>query len=280
MRIAIVNDIHLGPSLKYKGSVRAASHLVGHHLQGLLHLITERHHPDCLINLGDLIRSESKKNDLKRYREMLLHFRGLPCPVIHLLGNHELKKMTLEDVEKTWQELGIDQPLYGLRQLGGFNLIWLSLEHSKNNSRLHCLPSDQLSWLKENLNSSRLPTLIFTHCAIDAHNVMGNFFYEEYDQKDPSKLFLENHDKIRDVISKSPSVRDIFQGHLHYFHTISHSGIPYITCPAFGDNICHAEDPSHVPEIYTIIDIQKDNLVAKAYSKNYSFAGAEFTTSE
>ena len=64
MKIAVVNDIHVGKTLEHKGRVRASSHLV-EDAPNFLKDIQQQHSPDALINLGDLIRSERKNSIFK-----------------------------------------------------------------------------------------------------------------------------------------------------------------------------------------------------------------------
>lgn len=66
MKIAVVNDIHVGRRLEHNGQVRASSHLVEEILENFLQGIIRQHSPEVLINLGDLIRSEEKGSDLAK----------------------------------------------------------------------------------------------------------------------------------------------------------------------------------------------------------------------
>ncbi len=275
MKIAVVNDVHVGKCLEHNGKVRASSHLVEDMLEGFLQDIIRQHSPDVLINLGDLIRSEERESDLKKYRRLIANFEKIKSPVIHLLGNHELKKMPLEDIESAWQEFGFDQKSYGYKDIDNFTLIWLGLELDPKDHRIRILPSDQLNWLRNLLKQTTRPTIIFTHCAIDDHDVNGNFFYEAADNRNKTALFLENQELIRNVISESGYVIAVFQAHLHYFHTKQIDRIPYITCPAMGDNICGPNIRDNVPAIYTILTFDKNQIVAKAFSGEYCFAGYE-----
>ncbi len=277
MKIAVVNDIHVGKSLEHNGKVRASSHLIEDILEDFLQDIQQQHCPDVLINLGDLIRSEGKELDLQAYRRLVSNFGQVNSPVIHLLGNHELKKMPISDIESVWQECGFDQKSYGCKNIGNFTLIWLGLELNPEDHRIRSLPSEQLSWLKRQLNQNNRPTVIFTHCAIDDHDVNGNFFYEASDNRSKKALFLENQETIRNVISASGCVIAVLQAHLHYFHSKQIDGIPYITCPAMGDNICGPNIRDTIPEIYTILTFDKNRIVAKAFSGKYCFAGYEGT---
>lgn len=275
MKIAVVNDIHVGKSLEHDGKVRAASHLIENMLKEFLQGIQQQHSPDILINLGDLIRSEGKELDLRVYRRLVGNFGQISLPVIHLLGNHELKKMPLSDIEIVWQECGFDQKSYGSKDIGDFTLVWLGLELNPQDPRVCSLPSEQLDWLKRQLSQNSRPTIIFTHCAIDDHDVNGNFFYETGDNKSKSGIFLKNQESIRGIISASGCVVAVLQAHLHYFHSKQIDGIPYITCPAMGDNICGPNIRDNIPEIYTILTFDKNRIIAKAFSGKYCFAGYE-----
>lgn len=275
MKIAVVNDIHIGKCLEHEGKVRAHSQLVEEVLPSFLKKLVQQHCPDVIINLGDLIRSEDREFDLIKYRQVISIFKQVPVPVIHLLGNHELKTMTLNEIEDIWKECGFDQKSHGCKRINNFNLIWLGLERQSQQGKVYNLPQDQLDWLKAELKDNIHPTLVFTHCAIDDHDVRGNFFYEATDNKMTTGIFLKNKDEIRSIISSSGHVRTVIQAHLHYFHAKEINGVPHITCPAMGDNICGPNAMPHVPEIYTIIHIENECVVAKAYSGKYCFAGYE-----
>lgn len=275
MKIALLNDVHIGPVLEHKGSIRAASHLVEDLLPKIIKQIVHQHSPDLLINLGDLIRSEHLDVDLKRYRTAIHHFYNVGCPVLHLIGNHELKRMSVRQVENIWEQEGFYQKNYGCMELGHLRLIWLGLETDSECQKNHKLPQDQLDWLNEILTLIKQPTFIFTHCAIDDHDLNGNFFYETFDAKQRRGFFLRNQESVQRIISKSGFVKAVFQAHLHYFHSKVMDGIQYITCPAMGDNICGPNVFDNIPEIYTLITFDNQQLSAKAFSRDYCFAGTE-----
>ncbi len=279
MKIAIINDIHVGVPLTRPGIVRASSHLIEERLPAYFRTIAA-HQPDLLINLGDLIRSESEESDLGRYRRLMAFFRALPCPVIHLLGNHDIKRMTTSQVEQIWNEEGFMQKSYGQRRLGHLTLIWLGLEICGDNPPRFRLPDEQLDWLEETLQSVSGPVIIFSHCGIDDHDVRGNFFFETHmGERSITPFFLENHAEIRALIDRS-QVRGVFQAHLHYFHAQTIGNTAYITCPAMGDNICAPDAVDNLPEIFTLLFIDEKKSSAKAYSRHFCFAGSDFNTQE
>lgn len=276
MKIAIVNDVHVGKPLTYESKLRAASHMAAESLPIVLNHIIKQHDPDVIINLGDLIRADHRELDKQNYASALAHFKQISRPVIHLLGNHELKHMNINDIDEIWRKLGLKQTLYGHLEMGGFALVWLGLELNPQNHKQRFLPAEQLAWLRETLKKCDLPVILFTHCALDDQKMMGNFFYELSDNELKEGFFLENASDILQVISQSSSVEIVMQAHLHYFYSKTIEGTPYLTCPAMGDNICGPNAHDHFPEIYTLLTLTDEQITVKAYSRQFSFAGTEF----
>lgn len=270
MKIAIVNDIHIGKNLEDKGVIRASSSLVENCLPQILKQIHQQHAPDLLVNLGDLIRSEDATLDAHNYQKALTHFQNFPCPVLHLLGNHELKKLSKETIESLWHASSINQKPYGSLSLHGVEVIWLSLEHTPNALQL---PQEELNWLKQKLSTLERPAFLFSHCAIDDQSVEGNYFYEKNNRQTTPFFFLQNREQIRDLLANNPRIQAVFQAHLHHFHITHHDHLPYITCPALADNITAPDLPHNIPEIYTIVKYEGGKMSVKVYSREYSFAG-------
>lgn len=275
MKIAIVNDIHVGKALMHNRRIRAASHLVEDRLEDILQSIVTWHAPDLLVNLGDLIRSEVKERDMECYARLLSIFNGLNCPVIHMLGNHEIKKMAAAELEGLWTVGGYHQKTFGSINIGGCQVLWLGLELDPKDERICLLPNDQLLWLKEQALKVKEASLIFIHCPVDGHDTSGNFFYEAIDGRSQTALFLDNQLEVREVIASFSNVKAVFQAHLHYYNVKLIGHLPYFTCPALGDNICAPGVEDVIPEIYTMVEIAENKLTVKAFSGEYCFAGFE-----
>ena len=280
--IVIVNDIHVGSTeRKYNGIARACSHLVEGRLPRLLQNIEQQHIPDLIVNLGDLIRSETRDMDLQAYRRLMPHFKQLKSPVLHLVGNHELKKMSLAEVQTIWQEGGFTQSSYGYKEMGEFNLVWLGLRlEVQDGVKIPYLPEEQLIWLKDYFEQHRRPTILFTHCPIDNQNLNYDFYYEGSNRSNVA-WFLENQEPVRDVITRSRSVVAVVQAHLHHFHAKQIDGVTYITCPAMVDNICAPDVENNMPGVYTLLTLDSSTagrtgrFAVKVFSGAYSFAGYE-----
>ncbi len=269
MKIAVVNDIHAGKPLQRGYHMRAASHLVEQCLVSLFQRIINQHHPDLVVNLGDLIRSESPEQDGLLYARIIKHFNQFNVPVIHVVGNHDLRQISVCEIERYWKETGFNQKIYGENTIQGVRCIWLAMEVSNG---LYHLPDNQLKWLEGVLKKETKPTLLFTHCAMDDHDVTGNFFL---DTKNRSPFFLSNQKSCQKIVSHHAIIRAVFQGHLHYLHTKFIDTVPYITLPAMVENTCAPEIHNNFPEVYSIINLSDKRLQVKSYSREYCFAGLE-----
>ena len=276
MKIAIINDVHIGKPLMHGNTVRASSDGVISKFESFLSNIVRQHQPDLLINLGDLIRSESADLDSARYCHLMNCYKSVEVPVVHLIGNHEIKRLQCNEIETVWNTYGFNQHSYGHRSLNGVDIIWLAIEEEKE-SKTFYLPINQLHWLEESLQKSVQPILIFIHCPLDDHDVSGNFFYEALDDRKKDALFLKNQNEVRKIIQSRKNVVAVFQAHLHYFYTRLMDGIAYITCPAMNDNICGPDITNNNPEIYTIATLLHHKVMIKAYSREYSFTGFEMS---
>ncbi len=280
MKIVIINDVHVGKPLMHGDKARSSSEVVMNMFESFLQDLVIRHRPDLVINMGDLIRSETSNVDLDRYHKLMSQYSLLQIPVVHLIGNHEIKRLQFEDIEAAWRSHGFEQDRFGLRSFGDVDVIWLGIDQEEKGSKNFILPPKQLAWLKQTLNGSTKQTLIFIHCPIDDQDVSGNFFYEFLDGRKKDGLFLKNQNAVRELIQARQNVIAVFQAHLHYFHARILDGISYITCPAMNDNICGPHVVNNNPEVYTVVTIEEDFLVAKAYSGEHCFAGFERSLSK
>lgn len=275
MKIAILNDIHVGIPLQFKNLKRAASDLVENHLPPLLRYIQETHQPDLLVNLGDLIRSQGAEHDLSHYQRVIKYFCSIKTPQVHLVGNHELKCTPVQAIEEVWEKHGFQQKSYGSQEFEEAHVVWLGLEIRDGQYKRRVVPEEQVLWLKDFLGSVTKPVFILTHTPLDEQNVAGNFFFETFDARRTEGFFIENSEALRQIILACPHVKAVFQAHLHYFHCKMIGHIPFITCPAMGDNICGPNAQDHVPEIYTLLDFEGGRFTAKAYAREFCFAGFE-----
>jgi len=179
MKCLVISDIHVGEALESAGHMRAASHMAMPSLTNLFRYINIQHKPDIIVNLGDAIRSKSLQYDQSIYEETLQLFSLLDAPVIHLLGNHEIRQMSSKHLKKIWEKVQHQQAFYGSLIQNNHQFIWLSLEKQpqENGSPGYAIPENELKWLENTLEKVTHPTFIFTHCSLAKHDTSGNFFH-------------------------------------------------------------------------------------------------------
>ena len=132
---------------------------------------------DFIIELGDFCIS-CDAND-----PVLLLFNGFEKPHYHVIGNHDTNVYTKNEMV-TW--LGMDASYYSF-ECGGVKFIVLDTafvqygdEYLNLYKRNHkgaeaiypAIPDYELSWLEQEINSSTLPVVIFSHHSLE--NSFGN----------------------------------------------------------------------------------------------------------
>ena len=271
MTIAVVNDIHIGKDLLKDGYTRATSSQSEKKLPKVLDHI-KKHSPDLLVNMGDLIRGESVEEDKKNFEKGIDMFDGLEFPVIHLLGNHEVKQLTVSDIISVWRKKNIEQEIIGSRIIQNVNFVWLDFDQTKSENGIDTfLSSKSLLALDQKLNNN-YPAIIFTHYVCTEQNLDGNFYFAK-----PREIFsrYRNTSDIQSVIKKHKNILAIVSAHTHGLNLQTINKIPYITLPAMVENITAPEINNNFPEIYTIIDLSKNTLNIKCYSREFCFATLE-----
>lgn len=276
VKIAIVNDIHAGESFSKNGHMRAASQLVQARLPQTLKRISEEHEPDLLVNMGDLIRKGYLGSETELYRQIIQHFSTCPCPVIHMLGNHELVNNREEDIKEIWKEEGYTQNSFGEEVINNVRVLWLGMEAIDAQGCIFKLSDEQLQWLDETLKKDDRPAILLTHFAIDDQDVTGNFFYTGQNRH---VFFFENQEECRRVIAPHKHLKAVIQAHLHYFNCRMLESRPYVTLPAMIDNICAPYQDNIYPEVYSVLELTKQSLKIRSYSKDVRFAGVEIPLS-
>lgn len=277
MKIAVINDIHLGKDLEISeltGKTRAASSLGWERVPKLLTRIEQKHQPDLFIQGGDLIRSDSEQEDTKNYNQALSCFSKLKTPVIHTLGNHEIRKLDHQNISDIWQQLSIDQPFFGSIEIQGIQIIWLGIENSIQQAENFCvLPEEQLTWLDKTLQQSQKPTIIFSHMAWNNQDMHGNYYFETLGK---AKAHYWNQQSIQDIVKNHSNILGIFSAHVHWLYANTIFNIPFCSLPSMVENIASPEIDTVFPEVYSIVEIrEKCQVTLTCYSREFAFFKTE-----
>ena len=201
--------------------------------------------PDFVVNLGDLIQDVHDKNiDTENFKHMIRILNQSTVPVYSVLGTHDLRAFDRKEVSSFY---GYDNPTYSF-DCKNPPLVFLSAEHihsyNENNEKKveYVINSKDLSWLKQDLDKTNLPTIIFTHTGLAEDNMKGNAFYE--DGKYPAHY--ENRQDIKNILLKSNKVVIVFNGHQHWTKSLVEDGIKYQVCGSMVNNVNYSGTPDGV----------------------------------
>ncbi len=194
---------------------------------------------DAVFELGDLVNGAfvmgAPLGDLARIPGILASavatFGRFAGPKYFVLGNHDVYDLSKDEflagvgaLATTWSF-----------NLGGYHFLALDAQFTKAGADVShvswmiqgTIPATELEWLRQDLASSALPTIVFIHQPLDETNDMGG----------PS---ISNRLDVQAILSQSGHVIAVFQGHMHDGkHTVL-DGIHYVTFTAMVDS----DDPT------------------------------------
>jgi len=191
---------------------------------------------DFAIHLGDFKDEDlipNEKSTLDYLNAMEVAYSNFDGPRFHCLGNHDLDSITKTQFLKIAKNSVIDpnsriQPNSGYYTFDLKSLRFVVLDANFDETgqdhffrmggdwQKPCIPTEQLNWLRETLESSPYPCVLFIHHPLYAY-VKNGYSYH-----------VVNHMEIRSVLEASGKVLTVINGHMHeeMFHEIN--GILYL----------------------------------------------------
>lgn len=251
MKFAWVGDVHIGPYKLDYGIHRKGTIYAEKLLGNFVHQMNTSFHPDFVVQGGDLIEDESRAVDILNYRKGLAILSKLHCSVYHLVGNHELGKLTISDMKKL---LGYKQ-LYYATDRGAFRFIFLFTKrlHTRREVRLD---AKQLRWLKEKVKTDK-KIILFSHHSLIPINTKGNFWFSKH----PEVTYIKNHSDFHRII-RGKNVLLALNGHLHWNRKKVINGVPFITIQSLVENDSRKfEGPP--ANTYTLVTLNKNSATIK-----------------
>jgi alkaline phosphatase len=177
---------------------------------------------DFVVELGDLIdAADSVDTELSYLRTINREFSKLSTDRHYVLGNHCVDTLTKTEF---LQEVGQKESYYSFDRVG-FHFIVLDacfrndgVPYGRKNSKWNDanIPPAELEWLREDLQSTKLPTIVFIHQRLDVTTDHG----------------VENCVEVRSILKDSGRVLAVFQGHSHQNDLKDIDGIHYCTLVA------------------------------------------------
>ena len=228
MKILLITDIHYGSNSNYEklGSdeyINSFGSMFDKFTSQVQKAISEH---DLVINLGDLINETTVEEDIVRYKKANA-LLDVGVPVYNVAGNHDLNRLSRQQLSEIF---GMSKLYYSFDQ-GGYHHVVLDGSRDEP-KQLHRIDPKQLIWLKEDLEETDLPVLIYCHYPVDNQNLDSNYYF----RKHPERGFIRNKDEVGEVFENSKKVIAFFNGHLHFHHQEVINNIQYITLPSFSEN--------------------------------------------
>ena len=172
---------------------------------------------DFVIHLGDFKDEapDKKEEDTLRFLEEIegvyAEFSG---PRYHCIGNHDVDSINKEQFLSIIENTGISKKrsFYSF-DIKGFHFVVLDANYDRNGiSHFYKdgadwedtnITSEQIDWLKQDLEMSNSPTVIFCHHPL--------FEYYSYGHK----YHVNNFKEIQEIVSSNQNTISVFQGHVH-----------------------------------------------------------------
>lgn len=177
---------------------------------------------DFIVELGDLIdAAERVETELSYLRTINREFSKLSPDRHYVLGNHCVDTLTKTEF---LHEVGQKESYYSFDR-AGFHFVVLDacfrddgVPYGRKNSKWNDanIPPTELEWLREDLKSTKLPTIVFAHQRLDVTTDHG----------------VKNCVEVRNILNDSGRVLAVFQGHSHKNDVKDIDGIHYCTLVA------------------------------------------------
>lgn len=230
LELLLLSDVHNGPPFEAKAGPQALAEL-----RMVLERL-EREPAELLIDLGDRINNVSAEDDLKHMREVAAAFAGSSKDRHHLLGNHDVKLLSVQD---NAQALGLPVGHRILRRSGWSLLLWSPPPYYRADG---CLVSEEdVAWLREALDGLDGPAVLFTHVPLGGGTMRGNYYFEGAPAAGASYRELE---RLQEMILAHDHVKAAVAGHVHWNSLNVVDGVPFLTIQSLSELATTAPAPA------------------------------------
>jgi len=206
---------------------------------------------DFAIELGDFKDQDAVPNEantLKYLTDIESVFQKFNGPTYHVLGNHDMdgisKQQFLDRVENSGIPKAKSYYSFNREKIhfvvldGNYTKEGKSYDHGNFSWEDASISEDEISWLRNDLNTNKLPVIVFIHQMLD-------------DSKNV-KQAVQNAAEVRQILEQSGKVLSVFQGHVHEERYNLINGIHYYSVNAVVDG----DGPEN--SAYMIVDVYED----------------------
>lgn len=243
MKILVFSDVHFGDNVNYDiiGGLNYVNVFGSQFPTVIKKLKPEFKKYDLVVNLGDSIFNKDKKTDSIRYKEFLSFFKDVKTPIIHLLGNHDLRFMSRKQLNSFLKQ----KSSYYSRDIGGIHHVVLSARSHHMGFNPH-ISKTQIEWLRRDLSKTKLTVVVYTHFLLDEQNMKDNYYFNIFDK---NMVLIEERKEVRKILEKSEKVLLVINGHTHFHNQQTINGIIYLNAPSILENNGKGEPTKEYMEI-------------------------------
>lgn len=187
------------------------------YLQSAVNYYNKTYKPDVVVGGGDYISSYdvNKKKARSQLSSILNIFQKVKAHRLYLIGNHDVRKLTKNDVKKSLK-INYSRTYY---DINGFRLVLLDTNHTNSKGKYNTIGSltaDDLAWLDATLTTS-LPVVVFSHHS-PIHTPDG----------DTTRTNMSGAGEVRAVLERHDNIVAVFSGHHPINYHEQREGIDYI----------------------------------------------------
>lgn len=270
MKIGIIGDIHNGTSTAsttHQGIRRLESGMALTALKETVDLMNTLD-LDVVIQMGDVIRDTFEKEvDKHNFHDVLGELSRLKCPLINVLGNHDVLALDRSELSALMLVNGMSDKFVGTEEMGGVQLTWLDL--SINEMGESWVTNEGLELLRK--LDAKKPALVFSHYSIPQFDPANNF----YTNLNPAWMSFVNGLEVQGILSQKWLFACV-AAHAHWGAMQVNSGIPYLINPAFSENIMAPKQEGLNPGAYSILELTESKRTFKSFSGEWAFLNLEF----
>jgi len=242
VRIHLVTDIHYGPDVAVKKGESALWLLDGFVRR------TNEIKPELAVDLGDRISDVDRESDFLREQEVGRIFSDLDVPLRHILGNHDVVNLTAADNERA---LGARVSSNSI-DIGGYRLVfWNANTFIPYPDPCRGALRSDIEWLRSTLESTSLPSVVFTHFPLAAPCMTGNYYFEDA----PEYAFDPNAPALRELFAECGHVVLCVSGHVHQNTWQSVDDVAFFSLQSLTESFC---TPSHPSEVWGALELGEE----------------------
>lgn len=195
-----------------------------------------------LCELGDFKDEDRSNRDetltLEFLRAAEKEYAAFDGPRHYVMGNHDLDSISKEQF---LANTTMPAPHYSFDAQGRHFVVLdanymgegTPYDHGKFNWQDTNIPPQEMDWLRDDLQKTELPTIVFAHQRLDGEGA----------------LFVNNAADVREVLESSGKVLAVFQGHDHPGALNTLNGIHYYTL------IAVVEGAGEINNSYALVEV-------------------------